>query len=73
MEEEDKIDANKVIIRILLAAYADEPCRICGKNISYSEVLEGAVFAGYSNDGMARSAHKECWSFRPAEPEWIHK
>ena len=38
--------------------YLGEPCRICGETI---EDIDGVVFAGYSKDSMARSAHGECW------------
>lgn len=48
------------LIDLALKAYTDEPCRICGENLTLDDVLAGAVFAGYGQGG-ARAAHKDCW------------
>jgi hypothetical protein len=48
-------------IGMALLMYADEPCRICGKLLSLEDVKDGAVFAGYADDNLSRSAHRRCW------------
>jgi len=47
-------------IGMALAMYANEPCRICGKTITEADVSQ-ALFAGYSQRGSSRSAHRRCW------------
>lgn len=58
------------LVRIALGMYADEPCRICGKNLTLSDIYNGAVFVGYSQDKTSRSAHEECWKNQPPAEEW---
>lgn len=51
----------KGAIAIALSMYANEPCRICGRNINTDE-LKDIVFAGYSKRFTgSRAAHKRCW------------
>lgn len=57
--------------------YANEPCRICGETITREDVMT-CVFAGYSVNNEARSAHKQCWDAFPAtdnvpRPEWVYQ
>lgn len=49
-----------VIDMVLSMMYANEECRVCGKELT-AEDMKTAVFAGYSNKSRARGAHKECW------------
>ena len=56
-----KIDRNHAVFEAFLN-YANEPCRICGEMITEQQVMnDHVVFAGYSSNNKARSAHKECW------------
>lgn len=50
------------VVDIALSMYADEPCRICRRNIDEADV-RGAVFTGYCEvDGRtSRSSHGQCW------------
>lgn len=45
---------------IALEMYVNEPCRICGRLLTSSDI-ESAVFAGYSADSKSRAAHEICW------------
>lgn len=67
-------DKNREMARNLAAAmYTGEPCRICGENITMEDLENGAVFAGYSADEKARSAHKHCWDKQIPQSEWRHQ
>lgn len=57
-------------LRLALSMYENEPCRICGKNIVDASVC---VFAGYSKDNAARSAHQACWDKNIPAREWAHQ
>lgn len=57
--------------RLLLMAYVDEPCRICGVLLT-PEDLETAVFAGYSKEGGSRSAHGDCWALHLPKRAWAY-
>ena len=59
--------------KIAAMMYADEPCRICGENITTNDLKNGAVFAGYSKDNAARSAHKQCWDKQIVPEFWKHQ
>lgn len=68
----------KYLLQVALSMYAGEPCRICGGTLTMDDLRNGAVFAGYSADNAARSAHKECWQRSPGidgkpNPDWIHQ
>ena len=65
------------LARIALSMYTGEPCRICGAMLTMEDMENGAVFAGYSIDNAACSAHKECWQRSPmvdGKPgrDWVH-
>ena len=57
--EIDEIDEKAVSNFIFKHFYSPEPCRICGKPIGDDE---NAVYAGYSLESKARSAHGACWN-----------
>jgi hypothetical protein len=57
-------------VKLILSMYEDEPCRICGKTITDASL---AVYAGYSKDNKARSAHKTCWDKDIPVSEWAHQ
>lgn len=59
MEDRKKED-NEVALAVALMMYANEPCRICGRQITVMDVRT-AVFAGYSDIRPARAAHRDCW------------
>ena len=71
-------ELHQALVNLALSFYADEPCRICGKTIIWDEIKD-AVWAGYSADNMARSAHGACfercpWHGEgPVPDEWVHK
>lgn len=68
-----KIDRNHAVF-LALAAYANEPCRICGEMITMQQVTnEHVVFAGYSSNNEARSTHKECWDKNIPMSEWKYQ
>ena len=68
-----KIDRNHALFEIYLA-YVDEPCRICGEMITMQQLVDNqVVFAGYSSNNEARSAHKECWDKNIPVSEWKYK
>ena len=52
-------ESSMKIARLFALAYADEPCRICGRLLKEIDISKGAVFTGYG-DGM-RAAHYRCW------------
>jgi hypothetical protein len=56
-------------VKIALSMYENEPCRICGELITDARK---AVYAGYSADSKARSAHKTCWDKRIPKPQWAY-
>lgn len=61
------------LIHMALMMYANEPCRICGLTITEEQVID-AVFAGYSDDNSARSAHRDCWAKYGTHPDsWVHQ
>ena len=55
--------------KMAMAMYTNEPCRICGQLITADDV-KTAVFAGYSPDDKARSAHRECWDSGLPSHRW---
>ena len=58
---------------LCLSMYIDEPCRICGKPIRKKDV-DTAVYAGYSNNNKARSAHDACWEkHQHDKTTWKHQ
>jgi len=62
-----------IALDLIFEMYANEPCRICGKNITIEQVKSDAVFAGYSQDNKSRSAHKECWDANIPKEQWIYQ
>ena len=46
---------------LVLMQYTGEPCRICGVPLTLDDVLDHAVFIGYSADSKSRAAHRACW------------
>lgn len=64
------------ILEVVLEMYCNEPCRICGINIQNTDFRHyggaGVVYAGYSLNDTARSAHKICWENRPDKSEWAY-
>lgn len=56
------------IFDFVMATYANEPCRICRRNIE-PEDTRGLVFTGYTDvDGkVSRTSHGQCW--RDLSPE----
>ena len=66
------------LVNLALSMYTNEPCRICGTTITKDD-LDLLVFAGYSQDDMARAAHGHCWERYPSldkktpRPEWVHQ
>ena len=54
-------DWRPIAAEMALLTYADEPCRICGKQLTAGDLYFGAVFVGYSDDHKSRVAHKQCW------------
>ena len=65
-------DAETQAYRIALGMYAGEPCRICGELITRDD-LRDLVYAGYSADSKARSAHAACWEKNIPQAEWKHQ
>lgn len=63
------VTTKKAAKKMVLAMYEGEPCRICGENITDATK---AVYAGYSVDNKARSAHKSCWDNQPPKKEWAY-
>ncbi len=63
------IDINTAL-DIVFGMYSNEPCRICGKNVTLEQIKSDAVFAGYSQDNKSRSAHKECWNKNIPKSQW---
>ena len=66
------------LVQVALSMYANEPCRICGGIVTMDDLRNGAVYAGYSVDDTARSAHKACWQRSPSidgtpNEDWAHK
>lgn len=55
--------------REILSTYEGEPCRICGEKITDATY---AVYAGYSADCKARSAHIVCWYKNIPKSEWAY-
>lgn len=72
-------DNRKALSKLALSMYANEPCRICGELLTMDDLNAGAVFAGYSSDNRARSAHKACWQRSPGtkdgqpNADWVHQ
>lgn len=62
--------SRKDAVKLILAQYEDEPCRICGETITDASKC---VYAGYSKDNKARSAHKTCWDKNLPESQWVHQ
>lgn len=66
------------LTRLAVSMYAGEPCRICGELITMDDMYNGAVYAGYSADNAARTAHKDCWQRSPGiddkpNKDWVHQ
>lgn len=67
------------LVDLAVSMYTNEPCRICGELLTMEDMRNGAVFAGYSSDNAARSAHGECWRKYPGDSagaprsEWVHQ
>lgn len=57
----DGDDTRQKAYTIALSMYADEPCRICRRFLTWDDLHDGAKFAGYSVDGTSRAAHRVCW------------
>ena len=51
----------KKLIDLPVMMYANEPCRVCGEILTPEDILDDAVFVGYSKGNKSRSAHKKCW------------
>lgn len=67
-----ELDKNTAL-DIVFGMYANEPCRICGANITLEQVKSDAVFAGYSKDNKSRNAHKKCWDKNTPKDKWIYQ
>lgn len=65
----------KKLVECALACYVCEPCRICGKAITWNDLQEDkVVWAGYSSYGSARTAHQACWNQYHQQPQkWKHR
>jgi hypothetical protein len=65
-----------MMLGLILGMYAGEPCRICGENIQMGDLMDiknGAVYAGYSECGTSRSAHKACWDkYKDDTLKWVY-
>lgn len=50
------------VVDFALSMYANEPCRICRRNIDEADV-RGIVFTGYTKVGgkTSRASHGQCW------------
>lgn len=57
-------------LKIALSMYENEPCRICGEIITDASLC---VYAGYSSDNSARSAHEACWDKNIPLSSWVHQ
>ena len=73
MDEADFEVAKGRAREIAIGMYVGEPCRVCGLPILRQHIEEGAVFAGYSSDSKARSAHAFCWKAEIPQSEWAHR
>lgn len=62
---------NKHLVDLAMSFYVDEPCRICGKMIK-KEDLHDLVYAGYSLENKARSAHGDCWAKNIPQDKWVY-
>jgi hypothetical protein len=63
-------DENRsALAEVAISMYVGEPCRICGKPITRDG---GIIFAGYSVDNKARSAHKKCWHSNTPKSQWAY-
>lgn len=60
------------IVDFLIGFYLNEPCRICGKYLIKSDAPT-IVWAGYSKNNEARSAHGKCWNENKPEIEWVYQ
>lgn len=56
-------------VKMALAMYEGEPCRVCGQTITDAT---DAVYAGYSVGDKARSAHKSCWQKNLPKSSWVY-
>ena len=61
VEKTDEMRGVTSIEDVALFMYSGEPCRICGREITYRDVKNGAVYVGYNEDNTSRSAHKRCF------------
>ncbi len=66
----DNQSRNRRAVNVLLGMYVGEQCRVCGARLTWHDVNNGAVFAGYSNDNKSRAAHCSCWNLNKPQPEW---
>ncbi len=52
-------------VKFALMAYANEPCGVCGKNITKEDLLDkrDVVFTGYKKKSgrVSRTSHGACW------------
>ena len=64
-------DDKKHLVDLAMSFYVDEPCRICGVLIK-PEDLKELVYASYSKDNEARSAHGKCWQLNKPKEEWAY-
>lgn len=66
------------LVKATIMMYINEPCRICGKMITEKDIPT-MVWAGYSSNNDARSAHGICWEKYPSEdgetphPIWVYQ
>jgi hypothetical protein len=49
------------LLKIALSMYSGEPCRICERVLTPDDIVDGAVFVGYSDDNKSRAAHRVCF------------
>jgi len=61
MKEVLKVD-KATALEIVMDMYLGEPCTVCGKTFETRQNLDGAVWAGYSEERPGRLAHGECWA-----------
>lgn len=63
--------SHQILVDLVMSFYVGEPCRICGMLITKDD-LNKLVYAGYSKNNQARSAHGKCWQENKPKSEWVY-